>query len=204
MPSTSWSGRPPVRRCVLAAAVLLGALSVPAAHADGDPAVSAMPTCPTEGSVTVFDDSVHDQRTRVALYSPAFGETDVCYQTMNSVQFVLALISSTDGVRPTTTVVAGSGGCAGQIVRTGSPVDMEIGFDPATQSVCYGNSGATTTVTVTPAPGGPVPHLSLWLPANSALNQWGWCTTHWLKWKSGFHSAKAAWQACYQQDNQVL
>ena len=47
--------------------------------------------------------------------------------------------------------------------------------------------------------------VALLLYVNSpALNQWGWCTTHWLKWKSGFHSAKAAWKACYQQDNQVL
>jgi hypothetical protein len=178
--------------------VLIGALGVPAAHAD------PMPTCPLEGSVTVFDDSVHDQRTRIAAYSPSGTETYLCFQTMNSVQFVLGVYAGTDGVPPPASVVFGKGPCAGQLVHTGGSVDREIGVDPATQSVCYGENGDTTTLSFATTPTGPLPHLSLWLPANSALNEWGWCTTHWLRWKSGFKSAKQAWVACYQQDNQVL
>jgi hypothetical protein len=200
MPSTSWTGRPTVRRCALAAAALIGGLGVPAAHADPTP----MPTCPIEGSTTIFDDTVHDQRTRIALYPASAVETDVCFQTMNSVQFVLGIYAGTDGLTPAVVTTPGTGECAGSIAHTGGPVNIELGFDPATQSVCFGSDGETTTLSLTPAPGSPVPHLSLWLPANSALNEWGWCTTHWLRWKSGFRSTKAAWVACYQQDNQVL
>jgi hypothetical protein len=202
MPATLGTGTRTVRLCLAAAATLLASAAVPAAHAAVE-----MPFCPAEGSTTMAETTVFGQQTRVVAYPASAVETDLCYQTMNSVQFVLVLVREASATQPDVAVTSGAGACAVPVVdaHTGQgDVHLSTGVDGTTRSVCFGDDGATTTVTVTPATPTAVPHLALWLPANSALNEWGWCTTHWLRWKSGYKSAHDAWVACYQQDNQVL
>lgn len=199
---------PSCRVSLLACALAVGAVVLPA-HADPepDPAPTYAPVCPAGSSQVIFDRGPNrNTRTRILRHEASPTETDVCFQTLEAVETVVAMLHDVGASRPEVTMPA-PGDCTAPIVDTRKPVDLSlaVGADPATGSnVCFGVEGDVVIVTF-PAT---LPQLAVWLPANSFLNRYGYCSQTYAIYEVNElrkrDAGQQAWRDCYQQDNQVI
>lgn len=196
---------PSVRRsyrlALAAGAVALSSAAVPAAHAD------TAPICPLgESKVLAEFDTPGGHHTRIAYFSATPTETDVCIQTMDSVQTVIAVTSEVSVLPPEVQSGEAPGGtCAHEIVNITDPVSVQLsaGVDVDGRVVCFAIDGVATTITLSGGTASAVPSAAIWLPANSFVNQWGWCSKYYASYEAHRDAGGRAWRECYQQDNRV-
>jgi hypothetical protein len=198
---------PSCRVSLLACALALGAVVLPA-HADPeDPAPAYAPICPQGSSQVIFDRGPNrNTRTRILRHEASPTETDVCFQTLEAVETVVAMTHEVDAGPPVMSTPE-PGDCTLTVVDTRAPVNLWLALGVDTQtgtSVCFGVEGDVTMVTF-PAT---LPNLAVWLPANSFLNRYGYCSQTYAIYEVNElrkrDAGQQAWRDCYQQDNQVI
>jgi hypothetical protein len=192
------SVRPSVRILVAAGTIALSAVSLPPAHAE------TAPICPLESSQVIAEfDTPEGHHTRIAYFSPTPTEYDICIQALGDVQTVVAVTSDVEFAPPTATRSKDPKDCPHRVVHIDNPVvDLSAGVTVEGRAICFGMDDATTTITVGAPSHGAVPSAVIWLPANSFVNQWGWCGKYYAAYET--HKAgHEAWRQCYQQDNRV-
>jgi hypothetical protein len=195
------SVRTSLRALLAMAAVVAGTAGAPA-HAD------PLPVCPIEGSHVIREfDTFGGYHTRIAYYAPSDTEVDVCIQTLGSVQTVIALTSDVQLLPPQANRSAGTESCARSIVDMTDPVRLTLsaGASLAQRDVCFEIDGTATTISLSGGSFQSVPSVAIWLPANSFLNQWGWCGRYYAYYqlRHDDEARKQKWIDCYQQDNRV-
>ena len=191
---------PSLRLSLAAVAVSLGAISLPATADD------VVPVCPANGSTVLREfDTAGGYHTRIAYYSPTPTETNVCIQTLGSVQTVIAVTSQVDLAPPEVTQTWDSGHCPGPVVTLDHPdITISAGGNVEGRTVCFGIDGTTSTITIAGPTHGKLPTAAVWLPANSFVNQWGWCGKYYAAYQTHKSTSRGdSWRECYEKDNRI-